>query len=73
MPRQPTFAVWTLKDPESGNLDRIQIIKGFINRWGRTDEKIYDVALSDNRKADPKTGQVAPVGNTVDVKKAPRS
>jgi hypothetical protein len=70
MPRQPTFAVWTLKDPESGNLDRIQIIKGFINRWGRTDEKIYDVALSDNRKADPKTGQVAPVGNTVDVKKA---
>jgi hypothetical protein len=68
--KAPTFAVWALKDPESGNLDRIQIIKGFINRWGRTDEKIYDVALSDNRKPDPKTGQVAPVGNTVDIKKA---
>jgi hypothetical protein len=68
--KAPTFAVWALKDPESGNLDRIQIIKGFINRWGRTDEKIYDAALSDGRKADPKTGKVGPVGNTVNVKKA---
>ena len=66
----PTFAVWAQKDPESGNLDRVQIIKGFINRWGRTDEKIYDVALSDDRKADAKTGKVADVGNTVDIKKA---
>jgi len=66
----PTFAVWAQKDPESGNLDRVQIIKGFINRWGRTDEKIYDVALSDDRKADKKTGKVADVGNTVDIKKA---
>ena len=68
--KAPTFAVWALKDPDSGNLDRIQIIKGFINKWGRTDEKIYDVALSDDRKADPKTGKIPPVGNTVDVKKA---
>jgi hypothetical protein len=68
--KAPTFAVWALKDPESGNLDRIQIIKGFINKWGRADEKIYDVALSDNRKADPKSGKIPPVGNTVDIKKA---
>jgi hypothetical protein len=68
--KAPTFAVSAMKDPESGNLDRIQIIKGFINRWGRTDEKIYDVAISDNRKADPKTGKVPPVGNTVNIKKA---
>jgi hypothetical protein len=68
--KAPTFAVWAMKDPQSGNLDRIQIIKGFINKWGRTDEKIYDVALSDDRKADPKTGKIAPVGNTVDVKNA---
>ncbi len=68
--KAPTFAVWALKDPESGNLDRVQIIKGFINKWGRTDEKIYDVALSDGRKADPKTGKVPPVGTTVDIKKA---
>ena len=54
----------------SGNLDRIQIVKGFINKWGRTDEKIYDVALSDDRKADPKTGKIPPVGNTVDIKNA---
>ena len=66
----PTFAVWALKDPESGNLDRIQIIKGFINKWGRPAEKIYDVAWSDNRKPDPKTGELPPVGNTVDVKTA---
>jgi hypothetical protein len=68
--KAPTFAIWALKDPESGNLDRIQIIKCFINKWGGPGEKIYDVALSDGRKADPKTGDVPPVGNTVNVKKA---
>jgi hypothetical protein len=68
--KAPTFAVSAMKDPQSGNLDRIQIIKGFINKWGRTDEKIYDVALSDNRKPDPKTGKVPSVGNTVNIKKA---
>jgi hypothetical protein len=67
--KAPTFAVWALKDPESGNLDRIQIIKGFINKWGRPAEKIYDVALSDGRKADA-NGEIPPVGNTVDVKTA---
>jgi hypothetical protein len=68
--KAPTFAVWALKDPESGNLDRIQIVKGFINKWGRTDEKIYDIAWSDDRKPDAKTGKLPPVGNTVDVKTA---
>jgi hypothetical protein len=68
--KAPTFAVWALKDPESGNLDRIQIVKGFINKWGRTGEKIYDVAWSDDRKPDAKTGKLPAVGNTVDVKKA---
>jgi len=68
--KAPTFAVWALKDPESGNLDRIQIIKGFINKWGRADETIYDVAWSDDRKPDPETGKLPPVGNTVDIKKA---
>jgi len=68
--KAPTFAIWALKDPESGNLDRIQIIKGFINRWGRADEKIYEAALSDDRKADPTSGNIPPVGNTVDIKKA---
>ncbi len=64
--KAPTFAVWALKDPDSGNLDRVQILKGYYkNGYGW--EKIYDVALSDNRKPDPKTGKVPPVGNTVDV------
>jgi hypothetical protein len=67
--KAPSFAVWALKDPESGNLDRIQIIKGW-QKNGHGLEKIYDVALSDGRKPDPKTGKVPPVGNTVDIKKA---
>ena len=68
--KAPTFAVWAQKDPESGNLDRIQIIKAFVNKWGLAGEKIYDVAWSDNRKPDAATGKLPPVGNTVDVKKA---
>jgi hypothetical protein len=67
--KAPTFAVWALKDPESGNLDRIQIIKGWYKN-GLPWEKVYDVAWSDNRKPDPKTGKLPPVGNTVDSKKA---
>ena len=68
----PTFVVWALKDPESGNLDRVQIIKGFINKWGRADEKIYDVVWSDEdkRQIDKATGKLPPVGNTVDIKTA---
>ncbi len=67
----PTFAVWALKDPNSGNLDRVQIIKGWSNaKTGYPEEKIYDIAWSDNRRPDPKTGKLPPVGNTVDVKKA---
>ena len=65
----PKFAVWAMKSPWSGNLDRIQIIKlwstGFMDY-----EKIYDVALSDGRKVDPKTGKAPAVGNTVDLKTA---
>jgi hypothetical protein len=67
--RAPKFAVWALKDPESGNLDRVQIIKGWVDQ-GIPKEKIYDVALSDGRTVDPATGYVKPVGNTVDVRNA---
>jgi len=69
--KAPTFAIWALKDPHSGNLDRVQIIKGWTNpTTGYPEEKIYDVAWSDKRKLDPKTGKLPPVGNTVDIKKA---
>jgi hypothetical protein len=67
--KAPTFAVWALKDPESGNLDRIQIVKGWQVR-GHGREKVYDVAWSDNRKPDPTTGKLPPVGNTVNIKDA---
>jgi hypothetical protein len=67
--KAPTFAVWAMKDPDSGNLDRVQIIKGWYEN-GYPQERIYDVAVSDGRVADPKTGKVPPVGNTVNVKNA---
>jgi hypothetical protein len=65
----PTFAVWALKDPESGNLDRVQIVKGWY-KDGHPWEKVYDVAWSDGRKPDAKTGKLPAVGNTVNIKKA---
>jgi hypothetical protein len=67
MPRRaksPTFAVWALKDPASGNLDRIQIVKGWY-KHGYPWEKVYDVVWSDNRKVDETTGKLPHVGNTV--------
>jgi len=67
--KAPTFAVWAMKDPESGNLDRVQIVKGWYQN-GYPQEKIYDVVWSDHRKMDPKTGKLPPVGNTVDIKNA---
>jgi hypothetical protein len=70
--KAPTFAVWAMKDPESGNLDRIQIIKAYVNKWGLPGEKIYDVVWSDEdkRQIDKASGKLPPVGNTVDLKKA---
>jgi len=69
--KAPTFAVWALKDPNSGNLDRVQIIKGWSNpKTNYPEEKIYEIVWSDNRKLDAKTGKLPPVGNTVDVKTA---
>ena len=67
--KAPTFAVWALKDPESGNLDRVQIIKGWYDETGNGRQQVYDVAWSDNRQPD-KQGKLPPVGNTVDVKTA---
>jgi hypothetical protein len=65
----PTLLVHALKDPNSGNLDRIQIIK-ISTKNGKSTEKIYDVVWSGDRKLDPKTGRVPAVGNTVDIKTA---
>lgn len=67
--KAPTFVAWAAKDPDSGNLDRIQVIKVLL-RNGKAEEKIFDVALSGDRRIDPMTGKAQPVGNTVDVKTA---
>jgi hypothetical protein len=62
----PTFLIHAMKDPEHANLDRVQVIKGWIDDAGLPHEKIYDVALSDGRTVGA-DGSVAPVGNTVDL------
>ena len=66
----PTFMAWALKDPQSGHLDRIQIVKGWYGKDGQPWEHIYDVAWSDGREPDPTSGKIPPVGNTVDVPNA---
>jgi len=67
--KSPSFLVAAMKDSYSGNLDRIQIVKGWLDKAGKTQEKVYDVVWSGNRKSDAK-GKLPPVGNTVDVAKA---
>ena len=65
----PTFLVAALKDPLSGNLDRIQIVKGWLDARGKTHEKVYDVVWSGDRTPD-REGKLPAVGNTVDVANA---
>jgi hypothetical protein len=67
--KAPNFLVVAMKDPYSGNLDRIQIIKGWMDAKGKTHEKVYDVAWSGDRNPGA-DGKLPPVGNTVDVKNA---
>ena len=64
--KAPTFLIDALKDPAGANLDRIQIIKGWLDSAGATHEKVYDVAWSDGRTPGA-DGKLPPVGNTVDV------
>ncbi|MFI4944460.1 MAG: DUF3604 domain-containing protein, partial [Burkholderiales bacterium] len=68
--RAPTFLAAALKDPIGANLDRIQIVKGWIDAKGELQEKVFDVAWSGGRKPDAKTGKVPSVGSTVDVANA---
>ena len=67
--KAPTFLVAALKDPIGANLDRYQIVKGWLDEKGTLHEKVYDVVWSGNRKPG-KDGKLPPVGNTVDVKEA---
>ncbi len=65
----PTFMIYALRDPVGANLDRIQVVKGWLDKDGKTHEKVYDVAWSGGREPGA-DGNVPPVGNTVDVKNA---
>jgi hypothetical protein len=65
----PVFMVYALRDPVGANLDRIQIIKGWLDEEGETHERIYDVSWSDNRQLDS-NGKLPPVGSTVDIEAA---
>jgi Protein of unknown function (DUF3604) len=65
----PSFTVWAMKGPDDANLDRIQIVKGWVDAKGEPQDRVFDVAWSGDRKPG-KDGKVPAVGNTVDVTKA---
>jgi hypothetical protein len=63
----PRLMIRALRDPDGANLDRVQIIKGWLDTNGETHERIYDVAVSDGRRIGADGRALDPVGNTVDV------
>ncbi len=67
--KSPAFLVAALKDPIGANLDRYQIVKGWLDADGELHEKVYDVVWSGDREPG-ENGKVPPVGNTVDVAEA---
>jgi len=71
--KAPTFLIRALRDADGANLDRVQVVKGWLDAAGKTQEKVYDVAWSgkdENTRKPGKDGKLPPVGNTVNVKEA---
>ena len=66
----PSILIRALRDADGANLDRVQVVKGWLDAKGETHEKVYDVVWSGDRKPDPKTGKLPPVGDTVNVAQA---
>jgi hypothetical protein len=66
----PSFLVAAIKDPMGGNIDRIQIVKAWVDKEGKSHEKVYDVAVSDGRTIGEDGRCKEAVGNTVNVEKA---
>jgi len=64
--KAPSFLVAAMKDPEGANLDRVQIVKGWVDAAGKAQERVYDVVWSGERKPGA-DGRLPPVGSTVDV------
>ncbi|MFC4991905.1 DUF3604 domain-containing protein [Rubritalea tangerina] len=67
--KAPTFMISAVRDAQSANLDRVQVIKGWLDKDDKLHEKVYDVAVSDGRKIENGSCKT-PVGNTVDVETA---
>ena len=65
--KAPTFLVAALKDPRTGNLDRIKIIKGWLDKSGKPQERIHDVVWGDADRRRIVNGKLTPVGSTVDL------
>jgi hypothetical protein len=65
--KAPTFMILAMRDPDNANLDRIQIIKGWLDEKGETHERIYDVVVSDGRTIGEDGRCKTPVGNTVNI------
>ncbi len=68
--KAPSFIVSALRDPQSANLDRVQIVKGWMDKKGMLHEKVYDIAVSDGRKIGKDGRCKEAVGNTVDLETA---
>jgi hypothetical protein len=66
----PTLVIRALRDPDGANLDRVQVIKGWLSSSGELEERIYDVAVSDGRAIGADGSCTTPVGNTVNVEEA---
>ena len=68
-PQSPSFLIHAVKDPKGANLDRVQIVKGWLGSDGKAREKVYDIVWSGKRDPDA-SGKLPPVGDSVDHKTA---
>jgi hypothetical protein len=68
--KAPTFMIRAMRDPDGANLDRVQMIKGWTDKDGNTHEKVYDLAVSGDRKIGADGRCMEEVGNTVNVEEA---
>lgn len=65
--RAPRFAIVAARDPMGANLDRVQVVKGWLDAAGESHERVIDVAWAGARERDPASGRLPAVGSTVDV------
>lgn len=68
--KSPRFAIAAVKGPKSGNLDRVQVIKVWLDQTGQSREKIFDAIHAGERNINPDTGKLEPIGSTVNLENA---